>query len=152
MSALHDVIMDRLRPGWRARAAAQHPVWALVERIAMVLIAGALWYYGGRAAAELHFRLHPQDRVGFGAPGAMSTSATAIGSLLSALLLLILVSMLVNWVQSRIPLLRRLSEHESPLPPGEAIRSANREWMRWALAVGLVTVPVDLYALLWRWA
>ena len=80
-----------------------------------------------------------------------STGWVAAATLLSAALLLIIVSIYINWLQSLIPRLRRLSEHGSSLPPGRTIRSANRELARWGLALGAVTIPIDLYALLAPW-
>ena len=152
MNPLHDFLMDRLRRGWRERREAQDPVWSFLERILVVALTGITSYLWIRTALALHFKFHPEDRLPFSDSNTQLPLPTFAGALLTVFLLLCVAGITVNSIEGLIPWARRRTETGSDRVAGLTITEANRGLAKAALALALITIPLDAYAILTSWS
>jgi hypothetical protein len=152
MNPLHDFLMDQFRPGWRERREAQDPLWSFFERLVVAAVTGIITYFAIGPSLALHFSLHPEDRLRFSDSSAQLPPVAFLGSLLTAVLLLCLVSIGVNSLESLIPYARRRAETGSDRVPGLTITAANKGMLKAAIVIAVVAIPMDIYALLASWS
>jgi hypothetical protein len=152
MNPLHDWIMDRVRPGWRERAAAQDPIWSLLERIVVLALTGFALYFGARSAWFLHVKLRPEDRLHFSNPTSQLPISVFAGCLLTGFLLLCVFGIVVNSIEGLIPWMRRRAETGSDRVPGLTLSAANAGLLKVGIALALLAVPLDIYAIMTPWS
>jgi hypothetical protein len=139
-----DPLMDKLRPGWRERAAVQRTWWKPIERLLVLAVTLALYSTFARYAVwGLHVVIHPEDtgrlaQVLAGPP----RFVPLVGLFGGFVPFLCLSGIVVNSVVCLIPPLRRVSERGSDQHQELTIRRANRDLFRAGLCSALIAAPL----------
>jgi hypothetical protein len=145
-------LMDRLRPGWRERAAAQASPWTFIERLVALGLCAALCYLLiARGEFFQHFRFHPEDKVLLGNPNASFPAWLFVGIFAQGFFLLCISMIIMNWLESLYAPLKRWAERGSDRFPELTIRNANRELWKAALCLGLLAVPSFIAGIALGW-
>jgi hypothetical protein len=143
---MYKFLMDKLRPGWRERAAAQRSWWKPIESLLVIAVWGALSFAAWRYLLwDVHRIVNPKtsaDFAGFYQHG--PSIYLSFAAILAAAPLFCLAGISVNSVVGLIPPLRRLSERGSDRLPELTIKSANRELGKLGLRLAVVAIPVSV--------
>jgi hypothetical protein len=146
-------IMDKVRPGWRERVAAQRSSWKVFEIFAIVLLTFALWLLAvPRISGELHAVFHHSDAVRIPDPFRASMSIWTFCALFPVLApTFTLAGITVNWVESLFNFTRVRAEKGSEEHPELTIRAANRGLLRALAWISIVAVPLFIIGSIGPW-
>jgi len=143
-----DPLMEKLRPGRRARAQAQQSWWKPVERLLVLAVfAGGYFHFCTHAIWGLHVLFHPEAAGGLAkALAGPLRFVPLVGVVAGAAPFLFLAGIVVNSIVYCIPPLRRVSEKGADRHAELTIRNANRGLFKAVLWSALIAAPLIVLA------
>ncbi|EJL30388.1 hypothetical protein PMI01_03166 [Caulobacter sp. AP07] len=139
-----DPLMEKLRPGFRARQEAQRSWWKPIERLLVIGLAfGLMGAFSRYALWPLHVAFHPKDTERFAEILRGPVQPQAVVVLLALIWPAVcLGGVVVNSAVYWVPPLRRVSEKGGDRHPELNIGTANRALLKAAFWGALIGLPV----------
>lgn len=136
--------MDKLRPGWRERAAAQRSWWKMIEiYLTIILLCGMWLYVAPWVSGKIHAHFHPRDAMNIPNPFRASMTFWTLCAIIPiAGPLFCLAGIIVNSVESLFKFTRIKAEKGSEIYPELTLKGANGELARWMAWMCLIAVPL----------